>query len=402
MRWPLHLFRCCTSRCSSWLPQRSQLRQQRGRRAPCCRSRASGRCTAATRAARRAAAPPYWWRRTSAGSCCTASWWQVPATASTCQFSCCMWRHAEATQSPRHSSVNMCHSGAAAGERSSLPADAQAAATCRSVLSAALDTWHAACSSGAVAMRRIVIARLGAMPPAEQQACWPCAVAPCTSALALWEADNLAANASTQAHHVHACKPWQAWRTALHSFQLPSLPTSGSVQLEDVAVVAVHADPPVRCAQTRPPLWRKAAHAGNSIFVHLHRCTALPLLSRASAARSRSSLSSQHTLVPCVGVTGCCSRGTTCGPAPMPTTTRHQHPAAWRQRRWCGRRRGPPPRRCCRAKSTPCACCTWRCTHRALLRRQPSGQPTQQHWRLALPSPAPAVNHLQRQQCVCR
>lgn len=53
---------------------------------------------------------------------------------------------------------------------------------------------------------------------------------------------------SAQAHHVHACTPWQAWRTALHSFQLPSLPTSGSVQLEDVAVVALHADPPVRCA----------------------------------------------------------------------------------------------------------------------------------------------------------
>jgi hypothetical protein len=82
--------------------------------------------------------------------------------------------------------------GAASGEGSILPsAEARAAATCRSVLSAAFDTWHSACSGGSVAMRRIVIARLGAMPPAEQQVCCPCAKAPCTIASARWLADIL-------------------------------------------------------------------------------------------------------------------------------------------------------------------------------------------------------------------
>lgn len=77
------LSRCCTSRSSSWLPQHKRLNQQRGRRAPCCQPRASGRCTAATRAHRRAGALLCWWRQTSVGSCCTASWWQVAALACT-------------------------------------------------------------------------------------------------------------------------------------------------------------------------------------------------------------------------------------------------------------------------------------------------------------------------------
>lgn len=87
----------------------------------------------------------------------------------------------KATWSEHHSTTAIsCHSGAAEKHVGTLPAatEAQAAATCRIVLSAALDIWHVACSSGSVTMRRIVIACLGAMPPAEQQVCLSCATGP--------------------------------------------------------------------------------------------------------------------------------------------------------------------------------------------------------------------------------
>lgn len=94
------------------------------------------------------------------------------------------------------------------------------AAGFRRVLSAALDIWHSVCSGSGVAMDRIVIARLGAMPAAEQQ----------------------------------------AWRSVLHGCELPSLPNAASVQLNDVAVVAVHADPPIRLQQPWDDL-RSGAYA---------------------------------------------------------------------------------------------------------------------------------------------